>query len=604
MKVRYLLLAQLIILAFLFVSPLSTAVFHPSFVGKVQAATLCPEVRGGSLSPSDVVTNEGALVESDKENAPCSGEGFVDKVICFFKGLFLSFSTSAGNKAELTLRNSRMPEYLRRANERALSGDPGSEEPGELTGSIARLLPPGYTQNEVDPRFGLTKAEGQLVSGFIVLNQRGPQKRFTAEVKESEESDNPGYYDLVETVTADEEEKEVENRQVVAEFGEVAPLYDRFGLLKQALLPFASGVGVPDPDRDCSISRYDPSPVAVTGIENANPDRDVVWQTVREITSDTEIGCTEDCPESDTKSFSVGGDLDVQTEVALASEAWERIGAPSSAPGEGGVFNILLPPGAYFRTEDTRDATIPYQYDTHTFAPDINTSSTLYIADLGNVGGATDCIYDQLTAHPANARYGVCEAALGYFAGIPIECTNEATPLPFENTSGSSVARRAWGIVNNLYQGFWCYWNWSKADYPNIFDEALYQTNPHPSRSEVENDSESLFWCTWLVWKTHSDHGPSLNSQNMKNYYESKGRFTSASEATYEDISPGDVVFFQTYAGPNRLNHVGIVYSVSKDAVVFIQSNAATKFDTLTVDDLDWKVQDLPWAEVGGFGRP
>jgi len=521
-----------------------------------------------------------------------------------------------------------MPSYLRRANQLALSGDPESEEPGELSGSIARVLPPGYRQDDLNPLTELTKSEGQLVTGKIVLNNRALQKSFTAtipgEVYEDTGFDPSrlGYYDL--QVGTDEEASP--NYDVEGRFGEVSPLYDRFGLLKQALVPFAGEVGIPELDENCSD--YDPSVIVVTqtaGFEEANPNRLAPWQAYQPIPEEDKeeetLPCTTDeegnvisCPpDAGTFDYEIGGNLDVQTDVSLAGDAWERMGAPSTSPGSGGLFNILLPPGAFFRTDQAKPL-LNFIYDPHSEDKDTySDGSTLYIADLGNVEGATSCIYDQLTAHPANAAVGACEAAFGSFGGFPIVCTDEAEPLGFSNTAGSGIARRAWEIVNNLYQGYWCMWNWSKIDYPQLFNEGEYLRDPNPPYPLPASHSGNLFWCTELVRRSHNNLDLSVRSNLMAKQFgaledtggPSNGRYISITDATWQNIQPGYVVFF-IVPGPTdyRLNHVGIVYSVSQDGIMIVQSNAATKSLLIPVLDDGRVSRSVGGFGVVGFGRP
>jgi len=585
-------------------------------VPEARAAKVCPEIRSGNPVGSDLFPNGDKIREERKIPRSCKGTGLINEVLCAIAEFFADLS----GPGKLDLKDSPMPGYLRTANELALSGDEEAllgldpkkrEEPGAITGAIAKMLIPGYTQNDRDPISALTESEAQLVTGKITLNNQALQKTFDETVyEEPDPGADPGYYDL-QVGSGDEAAPQY---QVEGRFGEVAPLYDRFGFLKQALMPSAGSAAIPDYDCYDPDIDYDISVIAVTGFAEQNPHRDAPWTAYREIPEGDLEGQTEECSQNEDgsydcpsttegESYKAGGNLDTQSGVALVDEAWERIGAPSNNPGEGGVFNVLLLPDKSFRT-DQADASLGFNYDPHSDLNNYSESAALKIAELGNVGGAVSCIVNGVTAHPARASSEICDNAFDFFAGIPVECTEEATPIPFANNSGSSVARRAWDIVNNMYQGFWCYWNWSKDDYPNIFSEEFYLKNPFPSRSEVENCSECLFWCTWLVWKTHSDHGPSLNSQGMKNYYEEKGRFVAPETANISNVRPGYVVFFQTHGGPNRLNHVGIVYSVTQDSITFVQSNAATKFDTITFNASGTGVQNLPWARVGGFGRP
>ncbi|NIT03681.1 hypothetical protein GTO10_01990 [Candidatus Saccharibacteria bacterium] len=589
------------------------------------ATTVCPQFKSGSLSPSDVATNPNELKEDDVINKACSQGGLIGFVTCVLAKLFADY-TGPGN---LNLQDSQMPPYLRRANRLALSGDPTSDEPGELNGSIARVLAPNYRQDDRDPLEELTKSEGQLVTGTIILNNRALQKGFTTTIPSAVYEDTGfdpnrlGYYDL----QLGAEEEAVANYDVQGRFGEVSPLYDRFGLLKQALVPFTQEVAdIPDLDKDCSA--YDPSTIVVTptvGFADANPHRVAPWTAYQPVPEEDaeeerlpcetdEDGNITDCPDSAGEfNYEIGGNLDTQTEVSYASDAWERIGAPSTTAGGGGVLNVLLPPGKFFMTEQAKPL-LNYVYDPHSEGKaTYNDSSNLHIADLGNVGSATSCIYDQLTAHPANAAVGACEAAFGPFAGFPIVCTDEATPLEFPNTMGG-IAGRAWEIVNNLYQGFWCLWNWSKDDYPQYFDEAEYARNPNPPYPP--DKFINMFWCTRLVNTTHGKSYSLLSNEMAKSFgaivtasggtetYSSGGRFIAARDATWHNLQPGYAVFFRVSNATSwRINHVGIVYSVTQDAIRIVHSNAATKSLVLPVGD-DGRIQSAGGFKIEGFGRP
>lgn len=457
------------LLALLLVLPLLLSVFALFSLGpavpEAQAATLCPEFKSGSLSPSDVAVNPNKIREEDTVAKACSAGGIIGWVKC----KIAEFFTDLRGTGDLDLRDSQMPAYLRRANELALSGDlEKREEPGGITGSIAKMLPPGYKQDNLDPIKELTESEGQLVTGKIFLNNNALQKTFTETVYEEPDLNSvKGYYDL-------EVGSGNSNYQVEGRFGEVAPLYDRFGLLKQALLPFAGEVGIPTDD----CIGYDPSIIAVTGFNQANPLRDVPWTAFQPIPEadrqPVDVQCTQTgtstCPEgasnyatptictigcsgtcvnsnvgvkkcccptgkvcsvftpiyscpatAGTKTYEVGGNLDVQTQVSLASETWERIGAVSSNPGEGGVFNVLLPPGTSFRTDQAKPQ-LKFDYAPHTQAQ-YSDGSTLNIASLGNVGEAVDCLIYGLTAHPADARPQACAEVLeSGFSGLAGDC--------------------------------------------------------------------------------------------------------------------------------------------------------------------------------------
>ena len=188
-------------------------------------------------------------------------------------------------------------------------------------------------------------------------------------------------------------------------------------------------------------------------------------------------------------------------------------------------------------------------------------------------------------------------------------CSAEITKLPFANTVSSGPANKAWNIVNNLQQGFWCYWNKS-PDYPLLFNEEKFQADPSPMYPGWISECDTcLFWCTDLVDKSYTESQTPmlrvsnyLNADTMALNFISENRYLKRSVAKYSNISPGAAVFFHVVGGPDRINHVGIVYSVSPDAIVFVQSNAGTKYGSLTIST-DGTPQDLlPYIQVDGFG--
>jgi len=206
------------------------------------------------------------------------------------------------------------------------------------------------------------------------------------------------------------------------------------------------------------------------------------------------------------------------------------------------------------------------------------------------------------------------------FIGFPVECTTEKLPLSFSNTTGSPTAKRAWEITSDLYQGFWCSWNRSPGDfpdditlyppsYPDLFREDLFAKNPFPSVSELENIWNSLFWCTYLVQKSYGETINTIttdsgNSQLILEDFIRRNKYLPADEATPQNVISGSVVFFRGPRVPSRANHVGIVYSISQDNVVFIQANAPTKEGFITFNSSGTGLQDLPGFEVLGIGLP
>ena len=206
------------------------------------------------------------------------------------------------------------------------------------------------------------------------------------------------------------------------------------------------------------------------------------------------------------------------------------------------------------------------------------------------------------------------------FFGPAIECSEEKGAVSFSNQTSSPIARRAWQITADLYQGFWCFWNRSPGDfpedtttyppsYPNLFNEGLFARSPNPSREQISSCGDCMFWCTYLVIKSFLETGNrslqiTLWSPTMEADFRARGKFISSSNATPATVVPGSVIFFRVAAGPARTNHVGLVHSVNQDAIVFLQSNAPTKSGSLTFNRNGRGIISPPGLGVVGIGLP
>lgn len=206
-------------------------------------------------------------------------------------------------------------------------------------------------------------------------------------------------------------------------------------------------------------------------------------------------------------------------------------------------------------------------------------------------------------------------------AGINVVCSDEKGPVGVAGPSSSSpIANRAWEITFDLYQGFWCYWNRSpKAPpqyfpndtltyppgYPELFDYEAYKRNPNSAPK-----SGNLFWCTLLARKAYEDNNVSipsgdgdLVSENMFNHWPRKKILPN--EATASNVVPGSVVFFKVIGPghPDRINHVGVVYSVDPGGIIFVESNAPLKSQSLNFKP-GGGVGNIGPMITKGFGLP
>jgi len=218
-------------------------------------------------------------------------------------------------------------------------------------------------------------------------------------------------------------------------------------------------------------------------------------------------------------------------------------------------------------------------------------------------------------------------ASIGCFQ--PIECTNEKAPPGIQPTTKSPIAERAYRIVSDLYQGFWCYWNrpanpaktqqyisffktvdtvlYADSNHPDIFNYETYLTTPNPTREQIQSCGECMYWCTYLVQHAFRESGNNslantLWSPSMQDDFEKRGKFIGAASARADNVMPGAVIFFKTSGGPDRTNHVGVVNSVNEDGLTFYQSNAATKSGNATFGSNG--LQDLPGIAIVGIGNP
>lgn len=203
--------------------------------------------------------------------------------------------------------------------------------------------------------------------------------------------------------------------------------------------------------------------------------------------------------------------------------------------------------------------------------------------------------------------------------GVIVNCSDEKGPVGVPGpTSSSGIANRAWEISADLYQGFWCYWNRSPKGppeyfpddtllyppgYPELFDYSRFLSDPNPDPYSGVN----LFWCTYLPIKAYTENGVSIGANvytpSMYNDFLNKGKIINAADATPQNIPEGSVVFYHVTSGQNRLNHVGVVYSVDPGGMVVVESNAPIKSRAINFK-AGGGVGNTPGIETKYFGLP
>ncbi len=191
---------------------------------------------------------------------------------------------------------------------------------------------------------------------------------------------------------------------------------------------------------------------------------------------------------------------------------------------------------------------------------------------------------------------------------IAADCTNQVVHVSDKAKPDPSdtIAFKAYQIVDHLKQGFWCYWNLS-PDYPNIFDYSFYSHNPNPREDELNNNPNSLFWCTQLIVKAYKEagfHAPgTLSADSMYSLWPPDKRI-DATKANSTNILPGAVIFFHTYGRHEGANHVAIVTKVTPTGMYYVQSNGPVKSGLLGFDPSGSGVDELSWATILGIGNP
>lgn len=205
------------------------------------------------------------------------------------------------------------------------------------------------------------------------------------------------------------------------------------------------------------------------------------------------------------------------------------------------------------------------------------------------------------------------------FTQEALQCSLDQQPLQPPPPS-DPLAARAWEITSDLYQGFWCYWNRSPGDnpqdtiqyppsYPNLFNETVFNQTPSPTRQQIQNCGNCMFWCTYLVQKAyretgHHDLATTLWSPTMQHDFQTRSKYLNSHSATPSNIPQGSVIFFKITPGPSRTNHVAITTDATPQGIAYVQSNAPTKTGFIPFNDNQKGVQNLPGIEIVGFGLP
>lgn len=245
--------------------------------------------------------------------------------------------------------------------------------------------------------------------------------------------------------------------------------------------------------------------------------------------------------------------------------------------------------------------------------------------EYAKVNGTAVDPFQVLLAFDCNVPASVHECTNCNGGGGEVDMPVIELPGTGQNPYAGSITQSASQIVGFLGKGYWNYYNrpqpnmpatlsydggnliWSQQKYDMWLSVWQYENDDGLSR--LNNDIYSLYWCTWLTYKSYILAGvPNANSvlryfgvSSLKSSFSSAGNgysFISNGSNVVKSISPGDVIF---YSRNSRDAHVGIVKSVSSNTITTLESNAGYTQSTLTVND-DGSISGVGTLSVSGFG--
>jgi hypothetical protein len=169
--------------------------------------------------------------------------------------------------------------------------------------------------------------------------------------------------------------------------------------------------------------------------------------------------------------------------------------------------------------------------------------------------------------------------------GTPIgsSCGSLPAAVHYSDSYIENITNHAYEIAGDLVAGFWGSCNHSPSLYPELWNQALYDTDPNPPISVPDYDD--LFWCTWMVVKSEKQSIPNFQEltgtmtmiASIKNSFSDRFDVVNRPEATLNRITPGSIVFYGCSESDNQdgcIAHVGIIYAVTSTGVITLESNS------------------------------
>lgn len=224
---------------------------------------------------------------------------------------------------------------------------------------------------------------------------------------------------------------------------------------------------------------------------------------------------------------------------------------------------------------------------------------TMYDPDRGP-DLCLDAEYGDLSIGPAKGYYLPDESWAGCspFGNINPDALCAEKPQP---PTPSVAASAALDIVCELEKGFGGLFNRPGPNMPDIgnskrlWNEAVFQEH-NPCDRECwlhlsNNHPYDLYWCTWLIKNSYGQAYSGVGGLSLGADAMCKGSHGLLTEISNDinQLTSGDVACFYARDDknnpiPGRYGHVGVLWGVTEDFAVILESNGGGTINTYTVD--------------------
>jgi len=354
----------------------------------------------------------------------------------------------------------------------------------EYDGIVARMLPPRYRQENLDPKEQLAKSEGQMSKGTIRSNQNRAM---------SVAGDATGVYEV---------DWENSDYEIDAYWLYIPAFFYKFDLIRQTFsAPGARRANIPRVQCDKPYEE-----ATIINEQYGDPNlrqfgRNVLWRLEDDPDCDStygepgengvcpyrkEVDCTptdpndpdcnsipdeegEDniCPCRGSGSTRITAPLTTENRIPLATEGWQALAGGNGALD---IFKLPVstaaPDGWTFRRDDNNEVATKFTY--HGESGDTVTPRvTLWARDLGTVRDSLSCIINQLLMPPSKAAKGICESVIikprriactglpPCWAGSPhdIETQRPECPQPYDRCTAVDYSNPYYELIPGCVYG-------------------------------------------------------------------------------------------------------------------------------------------------------